>query len=230
MKIADFYKYSWFADTAYVKWDDVNSVDAQAWIQAAHAASRIPGSTSEDDNIVDTLGERIFQKTSVGGEGLHGLGWQLLAFHTNEDSDSGFAASLYGDGNEKVLAIRGTEATLSGGIDDLANADLRDIVGLGVAVEQAISLINWVRRISAVAGADVEQIELPSDEALLLIRSTPLASVAGVALGALLDSLDSTTMVGGGLGELSAGDNVTVTGHPLGGHLALVAARAACRF
>lgn len=221
MKIADFYQYSWFADIAYVEWDDLNSVDSSAWIQAAHAAERIPGkSGGAGDTTADTLGENIFYPTVRGG-----LGWQLLAFHTNEDSDSGFAASLYDDGNEKVLAIRGTEANFSGGPDDLANADMRDIVRLGVAVEQAISLVNWVRLLSADEGADVEQIAEPSDTALLAIAVTPISAIAGGALGVLLDSLERTTLVGGGLGQLGAADQVTVTGHSLGGHMALLSAR-----
>ena len=115
MRISQFYQYSWFSNLAYVEWAEADGIqtnpvntEPEDLILAAHAAERIPGSTMSGDNNIDTLGERIFQKTSVGGDGFHGLGWQLLDFHTYEDSDSGFAASLYDDGNEKVLAIRGT--------------------------------------------------------------------------------------------------------------------------
>lgn len=149
MKIAAFYKYSWFSDLAYVKWSDENTASVPLIINAANAAQRIPGSTT--DNEINTLGEKIFQTTGAGG-----LGWQVLHFLENVP-DSGFAASLYGDGNEKVLAFQGTNQV----IDDLVNADLRDIVGLGVAVEQAISLINWVRRLAAPEGADVEHLPCP---------------------------------------------------------------------
>ena len=109
MRIQDYYKYAWFSDLAYVKWDKLNTADVQKMISAANAAKRIPGKVEDDaDNTIDTLGERIFRPASVGQpDGLKGLGWKVLHFFPN--NETGFAASLYGNGSEKVLAVRGTE-------------------------------------------------------------------------------------------------------------------------
>ena len=41
MNISEFYKYSWFADLAYVEWNDGNLIGDEA-IKAAVAAKRAP--------------------------------------------------------------------------------------------------------------------------------------------------------------------------------------------
>ncbi len=109
MRIEEIYKYAWFSDLAYVKWNSENTSSVKNIITAANAAKRIPGKVEdESDNTIDTLGERIFRPASVGQpDGLKGLGWKVLHFVPNDET--GFAASLYGNGSEKVLAVRGTE-------------------------------------------------------------------------------------------------------------------------
>ena len=83
-----------------------------------------------NDNTINTLGEYIFRPTDEGEQdGLKGLGWQLQ--HYQQNDPTGFAASLYGDGNEKVLAIRGTEPEGDQLALDLIEADLEQIGGLG---------------------------------------------------------------------------------------------------
>lgn len=221
MKITRLHRYSWFSNLAYVKWDRQKSESTDARISAANNELRIPGRVDGiDDSSSNTRGEKIFNPSAKGG-----LDWNIVNYHPN-DPDSGFAASLYSDGSEKVLAIRGTEPKLGPIIiDDLINADLREIVRLGVAVEQTISLVNWIRRLEAPAGANVEQLTLPSDVALFALAALPKSMVSGFAFDRLLDLLDRENLAGGGLGQLSASDAVTVTGHSLGGHLSLLAAR-----
>jgi hypothetical protein len=46
MKISEFYKYSWFADLAYVEWNDTNLSGNYA-IDAAIAAERAPLALAE---------------------------------------------------------------------------------------------------------------------------------------------------------------------------------------
>src|SRR3989338_4345424 len=110
MNIQDFYKYSQFATLAYVNWRRRSGLAPEEAIADANSASRVPGNV--DTTIVDTLGEKIFQSTAKGGEG-----WTVSDFHSNDPS--GFAASLFTkDGtNEKVLAIRGTEPSISPYVD-----------------------------------------------------------------------------------------------------------------
>jgi hypothetical protein len=41
MNISDFYKYSWFADLAYVEWNDSNRISNEA-VKSAQDAKRAP--------------------------------------------------------------------------------------------------------------------------------------------------------------------------------------------
>ncbi len=59
MKISEFYKYSWFADLAYVEWNDNNGVEDEA-IKAAVDAKRTP----------QKLAEKIFK-----GDFIISYGW-----------------------------------------------------------------------------------------------------------------------------------------------------------
>ena len=101
MKIRDYYTYSWFANLSYVHWSD------DAWllgwnpnkaIDDANGASRVPG--NRNNPAIDTLGEKIFIQDK----------WQIA--HYTPDDGAGFSATFFtkGNTNEKVLAIRGTNA------------------------------------------------------------------------------------------------------------------------
>ncbi len=90
MKIHDIYRYAWFSDLAYVKWDSLNTADAQKAIKAANAAQSIPGDPKHPK--ADNLGNRIFMQPKDGG-----LGWRIAAFQPDEPV-SGLAGSLYVDG------------------------------------------------------------------------------------------------------------------------------------
>ncbi|MBM9617027.1 hypothetical protein JWJ90_22465 [Desulfobulbus rhabdoformis] len=94
MTFEDISRYAWFADLAYVKWEDSsNSEDNQYngetpdMILAAVDAERAP----------EELANKIFND----------LNYSVDSFQKN--TSSGFAASLYSNGDEKVLA--GASAT-----------------------------------------------------------------------------------------------------------------------
>ena len=131
MNYSSYYKYSWFADLSYVIWDSLNIANADAIVKASQNAKRIP----------PNLGTKIF-KTD---------GWKIPSasqggFYT-DDPITGFAANLFVNDQtkEKVLAIRGTEPNTV----DILQADLLEIGLIGVALSQAVSLFNYVMRLSS---------------------------------------------------------------------------------
>lgn len=213
MNIQDFYKYSQFATLAYVNWRRRSGLAPEEAIADANSASRVPGNV--DTTIVDTLGEKIFQSTAKGGEG-----WTVADFHQNDSS--GFAATLFTkEGTtEKVLAIRGTEPGANPYLD-LLKADLQEIGEYGMAISQAVSLFNYVQQLTApTAKTDVLRLELnvsliPPDGDYVTVVGIPPRFISVVRHN------DAT-----GLGELiKPGDNATITGHSLGGHLAVIGER-----
>ena len=220
MTIQEFYTYSWFSNLAYVDWSpnaiapDGFSPSAanQAIIDAnAPDVERVPGSTS--DSPINTLGEKIFIQE----------GWRVASFEEN-DPDTGFSASLFVNETtgEKVLGIRGTEPQGDQLLADLIRADLAEIGFLGMALSQAVSLFNYVQRLKS-TGNDVLRLELK--------LSTPVSGEEPPA------GVNSVTVIPGvkiwfkahrdatGLGLIDETDNLTITGHSLGGHLAAIGQR-----
>ena len=173
-------------------------------------------------SLTNTLGQEIF---------IH-QGWTIPSFYANDST--GFAANVFSkEGtNEKVLAIRGTEAGLGyplQTITDLVAADLAEIGLAGLALNQAVSLFNYVQRLRADAtDTQVVRVDLK------------ISSLPGVLPSPVPDGVQSVSVtVSGittyfwfdvhhdaqGLGILAETDQLTVTGHSLGGHLAGLAAR-----
>lgn len=152
-------------------------------------------------------------------------GWRLAAPGVENDA-TGFGASLWqvGEafGGHKVLALRGAEPTLRDGqlLDDLLDTAVGDIGLLGLALDQAVSLFNYLQRLCAPEGAHgVLQVDLriglagPS-------AGTPVVEGPGARKYWLEARHD-----GAGLGALAPGESLRVTGHSLGGHLAALALR-----
>ena len=127
MNIKELYQYAWFSNLAYVKWNSDNTSSEKTEIEAANAAERIPGNARKSD--INRLGNMIFTPTDRGG-----LGWKIRHYQPNDAT--GFAASLFSDGKEKVLAIRGTETDGKQMDLDLFRADLQEIGGLGTPLCQ----------------------------------------------------------------------------------------------
>ena len=208
MNISEFYKYSWFADLAYVDWDDSNKSENKA-VEAAIATKGTP----------QALAEKIFLSENEN--------YSVLSYFANEDSDTGFKASLYGNGSEKILALCGTEPEDNYSVD-LLEADLRDIRKYGVAINQAVFMFNYIMRLTADAQTDVVQLaweehyigvgeSLPTDPDYLVYSYDDTGGIYYT-----LEEINTEK----GLGELiSEGDTITLTGHSLGGHLSAFAQR-----
>lgn len=221
MTLRDYYKYSWFSNMAYVEWNVINTASRENMLNAANNAKRVPGNLN---SVTNTLGQEIFNKQ----------GWTVSSFYENDAS--GFAANVFENGNEKVLAIRGTEAGPGSPIQtvhDLVEADLLEIGLLGLALNQAASMFNYIQQLRAdAADTQVLRLELNVVTQFSIFPSPVPAGVYSVSFGLPGLGLAQTTYVwfdihhdSQGLGVLDENDQITVTGHSLGGHLAALAAR-----
>jgi hypothetical protein len=111
------------------------------------------------------------------------------------DTLSGFSATVFKDTNNQLtIAFRGTNDLF-----DLLDADFSEIVATGAARTQIVEMYNWWQKISHINGSEVSQIAYVNGE---IIHTTDTAT--GEAYSAL-----------------QADAVVDVTGHSLGGHLAM---------
>ena len=218
MLTKEWYKISIFSNLSYVRWDAENLINKDGMINAVIDARRLPSSVATP----------LFKGTDA---------WTIPSFHPNDDT--GFAANVFQKGNEAVLAIRGTEVNLiealpfveGPGMADLLDADMHDIRVYGFALDQTVGLFNYVMRLQADVGNHaVRQVALE----ITTVRAgtdpgidAPFIKVPGSA--GLID-VDTYYWLrpiapATGLGVLTPGANITVTGHSLGGHLAAMAVR-----
>jgi len=122
------------------------------------------------------------------------------------NTNNGFSATVFKKNGEYFLAIRGTEGFTFSGINDWL-ANVVDIGTRGIAFSQALDLFNYYQDLTAQAGSTVYHYayNLLTNE---ITSSAVVASTTGVLFGQVF----------------------TVTGHSLGGHLALVMSRLAPTF
>lgn len=169
-----------------------------------------------------------------------------LAYYRPNDL-TGFSATLFTDtldGNKKVLALRGTEFTQGAGqiATDFAVADALGIAGAGFANFQAVQLYRYVKELTTIGGVAVQYSDddIAKIAMLFFAKQIELATVIlpqGTAhdiavwasqqagFSSLFSELANDKGAGTGAALLQAGDKVDVTGHSLGGHLALLFAR-----
>ncbi len=119
------------------------------------------------------------------------------------DSISGFSGTIFDKGGVKYAAIRGTEGfTFSGYSDWLTNVG--EVGPHGIAIRQGIALFNWMQRLYAAEGNPVVQYAF-----------NPIAGTINTTAGAIANGL------------LAGQPSLSVTGHSLGGHLAMIMSRLA---
>jgi len=154
---------------------------------------------------------------------------------------NGFSAAVFQDKvtRQKVFALRGTEVELSGQLlTDLLNTDGLSIAGNGFANNQAVEMVRYYRRLTTVGG---QLVAYTNDQAWqlfamansLIVPAASVVPVLSLAMAASFSAFktalqaDTGVVVEGKPGEsvLSASDKLDVTGHSLGGHLALLFAR-----
>ena len=177
--------------------------------------------------------------------------WSVASHQKN--TENGFSATLFhakdsNNPDQYVLAFRGTETGLTTVYDDLADADLLDIVRDGLAMDQIVDMYNYWQQLKAPKGSAYQVAILETDYTLTAAYA---AAIAGGPLAVLAyrEYLQSRTdiVIDEPLGkvrkinfnyqsnqvfndERSAGlginpSSVTVVGHSLGGHLAAAFSR-----
>ena len=224
MNFKDLFDRAVAANLAYIHWMPANaSSGAAMWAQAVAARQLSPRWAEAFLSAAD------------------GRRWSIPEAGIALNDSSGFAAHILQTEAGKILCVRGTEfnaslgnviASLLPGVTleeqtrkDLLGADW-DIAALGIAVEQAVSLANFVRRLQAPLGAEVAQCVVlrPELQRFFLApdwEAWPLLLLDRPHLFAV--SFSTTTATG--LGVLAPGEQLEIAGHSLGGHLAAIGLR-----
>jgi len=157
--------------------------------------------------------------------------YRISADTGHSDPTSGFAAMLLSNPDYgKVLSIAGTEPTngINQFVDDLLYSDIGQIGLLGGALAQVVSMFNYVQELKAPAGAqNVLRLELKTSE--LEPPQGGINYITQIVAGLVPLTFQEkyywleAHYDGQGQGLIGAGEQLTVTGHSLGGHVAALA-------
>ena len=148
--------------------------------------------------------------------------------HSQQNTDNGFSATLFKDDNDiYTLAIRGTEFDFNlDAAEDIFLTDFGDIGGDGISLKQAVDLFNYYQQLTTDINSQAMQLDfyegiLPPGEGVLFQDLGGEAGPLGLTTYRYLKVIGSVN----GLGKIPPDAEINVTGHSLGGHLALILAR-----
>ena len=125
---------------------------------------------------------------------------------------NGFSGTVFSKDGVIYFAIRGSETLFTPpGNVDWFGTNFGDIGGEGVAIEQGLAMFNWVQRLYGPVGLPVDQYAYIAADGSIFDPDGTIATSNGIATGELF-------------GQTAP---VSVTGHSLGGHLAMMLGRMA---
>lgn len=181
-------------------------------------------------------GETRLQTSALQAEGKGMSLTQATAFATrfptvitqyadtlaNGGLGTGFNATVFKDATGNLtLAIRGTDSLgVTGDASDLSTG--LDIVGSGAGYDQIVAMVNWWNRASAPAGQMVNQFRL-AEVPLNQIPSGAVVLRSGAESAYVLNVAPQVAATGELAAALAVDPDLRVdlTGHSLGGHLAM---------
>jgi len=188
-----------------------------------YTMSVLSGATyATDINFSTNLG------TTLGG--LVGDGKQYYVVDQKDIGTTkyGFAAYVFGDQSNttiKTIAFRGTEISIQR-IDPLDLAADADIATKGAALQQIVDMYNYVTRLKTPAGITVSQCVLVDSLTLPEVGTAYATWTSPTEMGSQTHYYSiQLTGTATGLGVIKPGDTVNLTGHSLGGELALAASK-----
>jgi Ca2+-binding RTX toxin-like protein len=223
MTILDtYYTYAKLAQAAYI---DLSGYDRATAMQGGTAADEAV--TGDPQRLPKQLADQLFGVSN--DYSTPATTWTLLdpyyktsAASGHSDPASGYAGMLLSNPEfGKVLAIAGTEPGQPGQTyADLYRSDVIEIGRLGAALKQMVSLYNHIQLLRAPDGASgVIQLDVVEDSVL---TAPPLAAGTYIEYGTKIFRLVAHHD-GIGRGLIQAGEQINVTGHSLGGHVAAMA-------
>ena len=148
---------------------------------------------------------------------ISGQGYSLRNHLPDTIFNGGFSASVFesnANPGKYTLAIRGT----AGFFGDILEADFLGIALQGLAREQAISLYRYYKQLITPAGQAVDY----STGELLMLAGLKAGSFSPLTTTAAYLALAVQTSLDRGLGIIPPSAAIDVTGHSLGGHLAVL--------